>query len=1130
MAALFAGNPAWAQSPVPRLTADGSISAEQIESAIAAVEAREGLDEETRSSVIDQLRDAQAQLQNAKSARQSAATFTAAIQSAPAETEKLRKRLDEGAPAAPTAASLGITDSTPLTELEQELATKSAEIAAAATRLADLESQISAQADRPAKARERINALRGGMDELAVIIESPPPSGEPALLTDARKLAAQIKLDARTAELNRLDQEIVSNDVRLELARVQRDIADRTLTNLRRELELLQSALNAKRQITATQALQETALAELAAAGKHPVVRELAEGNVELIRKLPAVAADIERVTGELSTIEEKARAIEHGLARSKQRLEVGGVTQVIGRLFVEERRNLPQVSQYRAEVRERRRTLAEIGLAQVQLEEQRRELTPLDERVELAMSRIGGDITNYEEIAEIREEVESLLRSRRDLLSQVAGTYTSYIRALSDLDVAQRRLLDAAEEYKQFLDQNLLWIPSASPFWIKDVQALGPALAWALSPASWSGAIASLVEAFTYSPLPFAAALLLLGLVFYAQRPLGARFKALNRQVGRPSTDHIGLTLGALAISAVRALPLPLLLAILGWALTRSPYHTDFTAAVAASLLAVAPFLYNNLLFRILCARDGVMQVHFGWGTDSLQIIRKQLDRLMMVGTPLIFIAVLAYGAPVAAHRESLARLAFIILIIIFSGLTHALLHPRKGVAAAYYNAHDANWISRLRWLWYALGAGSPLLLALASLLGFLYTAASLTSHLVDTFWLILVIIVVNLVFKRWLALTTQKIAWQMALKEREKPQAATAEAVAPEGEAAPVEESKPLDVDAVDQQTTRLVNAGLFFVGALAAWGIWSEVIPALGIFDQVSLWSQTTMIDGAESIVPVTLGDLLLAIFVAGVTAIASKNLPGLMEIAVLQRITLQPGSRYAINTLLRYVVVTVGAIAVLNIVGWKWSQIQWLVAALSVGLGFGLQEIVANFVSGLVILFERPVRVGDTVTVGQLTGTVSRVRIRATTITDWDRKEIIVPNKSFITEQVINWTLSDPITRIVIPVGVSYGSDVKLAHRVMEETLLAMPIVLDDPPPKVYFVGFGESSLDFRLNVYSRELADRLPLTHAVHEEILGALRKNGIEIPFPQRDLHLRSMDANISALRSSTDDNNGKSD
>ena len=212
---------------------------------------------------------------------------------------------------------------------------------------------------------------------------------------------------------------------------------------------------------------------------------------------------------------------------------------------------------------------------------------------------------------------------------------------------------------------------------------------------------------------------------------------------------------------------------------------------------------------------------------------------------------------------------------------------------------------------------------------------------------------------------------------------------------------------------------------------------------------MWTQKGLVDGVETILPVTLADILLAALVGAGTVIASKNLPGLMEIAVLQRLTLQPGSRYAINTLTGYIVITIGVVSVLNIIGWNWSQIQWLVAALSVGLGFGLQEIVANFVSGLIILFERPVRVGDTVTVGQLTGTVSRVRIRATTITDWDRKEIIVPNKAFITEQVVNWTLADPITRVVVPVGISYGSDVELAQKVMEDTLKSLPLVLDEP---------------------------------------------------------------------------------
>ncbi|MEM6572700.1 MAG: mechanosensitive ion channel domain-containing protein, partial [Pseudomonadota bacterium] len=137
-----------------------------------------------------------------------------------------------------------------------------------------------------------------------------------------------------------------------------------------------------------------------------------------------------------------------------------------------------------------------------------------------------------------------------------------------------------------------------------------------------------------------------------------------------------------------------------------------------------------------------------------------------------------------------------------------------------------------------------------------------------------------------------------------------------------------------------------------------------------------------------------------------------------------------------------------------------------------------------------------------------------------ITDWDRKEIIVPNKAFITDHVVNWTLSDPITRVVVPVGIAYGSDTELATRVMRETLRTMPLVLDEPESSVYFVGFGDSSLDFKLYVYSRQLSDRLPLMHAVHSTILDALREHDIEIPFPQRDLHVRSVSEDAKGFSS----------
>jgi potassium efflux system protein len=263
------------------------------------------------------------------------------------------------------------------------------------------------------------------------------------------------------------------------------------------------------------------------------------------------------------------------------------------------------------------------------------------------------------------------------------------------------------------------------------------------------------------------------------------------------------------------------------------------------------------------------------------------------------------------------------------------------------------------------------------------------------------------------------------------------------------------------------------------------------------------------------PITLADLILAGLVLLLTSVATRNFPAVLEIAVLQRLPMDAGSRYATTTISRYVITAIGVVVAFGVIGLGWSQIQWLVAALGVGLGFGLQEIFANFISGLIILFERPIRVGDTVTVGDVSGTVSRIRIRATTITDWDRKELIVPNKEFITGQLINWTLSDPITRITVKVGIAYGSDTALAHRVMLETAQANERVLESPRPKIFFVGFGDSSLDFEIRVYVRSVEERFAVIHELHMAIDQGLRKHGIEIPFPQRDLHLRSAEAPV---------------
>jgi potassium-dependent mechanosensitive channel len=176
---------------------------------------------------------------------------------------------------------------------------------------------------------------------------------------------------------------------------------------------------------------------------------------------------------------------------------------------------------------------------------------------------------------------------------------------------------------------------------------------------------------------------------------------------------------------------------------------------------------------------------------------------------------------------------------------------------------------------------------------------------------------------------------------------------------------------------------------------------------------------------------------------------------------------------------------------------------------VGLGFGLQEIVANFICGIILLFEQPIRVGDVVTIDGVNGVVSRIRIRATTVTTWERQEYIVPNKDLITGRVTNWTLSDTTNRAEIRVGVAYGTDTRVACGLLREICDAHPEVLGDPAPLITFESFGDSSLTLVLRLYLASLDNRLGVITDVHTAIHEQFAAAGIEIAFPQLDIHLR---------------------
>jgi potassium efflux system protein len=274
---------------------------------------------------------------------------------------------------------------------------------------------------------------------------------------------------------------------------------------------------------------------------------------------------------------------------------------------------------------------------------------------------------------------------------------------------------------------------------------------------------------------------------------------------------------------------------------------------------------------------------------------------------------------------------------------------------------------------------------------------------------------------------------------------------------------------------------------------------------------LWDVTSTVQGVESLEPITLGAVLIAILVLIITMQLVRNLPALLELALLQHLDLAPGTGYAITTVTKYLLLLVGTLVGFSMIGIEWSKLQWLVAALGVGLGFGLQEIFANFISGLIILFEKPIRIGDTVTIRDLTGSVTKINTRATTISDWDRKEIIVPNKAFITEQFINWSLSDSVTRVVLTVPAPSDANSEEVTKVLLQAAEHCSLVIDNPAPEAFLVDLQAGIQIFELRIYAAEMNHRMPLRHEIHQLILQGFREHGIELPFPPFQMRLDSL-------------------
>ena len=1096
----------WAQEDSVGGHPPSLVTADVLEAKIQEVEASGGIEEETRTKLVELYRKALGNLRMTTSYEKAATAFQRASETAPAESRALREDMDESSVADATT-DLEVEPSTPLPQIEQILQQEKADLAAADAERADFKKRLREEVSRPVLIRQRLTEAKSEQEEVAAQFKLAPPADEGPALTEARRWVLETRHQMLSSEIKALDQELLSQRMRVDLLKIKREKAAISVVRIRKHVNMLEDLVNLKRQAEAEQGRTQAETIRREAEGKHPLVMRLAEQNADLSDEIADMASRLGKLTEQVEQADQLARQIHEDFRGAKDTIEIGGLSQDLGQMLLQQRQSLPDLRSFRRQARDRENKAAEIGVRRLS---HRREQKRLRDPQAYIFGIIGAGAA--EETPTLYQQLSDLAMMRKTLLAQAVESDDEYLHKLGELESIQDRLLKEIEDYDAFLDQHLPWVRSTSRTQLRELGAFPDQVWRIISPSGWLEVGNALTYQATHSPA-FVLLALALGTLLWMRRRLIRLIQAMSDRLGKPTTDRFVFSLQALALTLLSAAVLPLLFAVTGWQLKVSLEATDFTNAVGASLITVAAQFFALRALRMICIPDGLAAAHLRWPESSLQLLRKELDRLTWIYLPAFLVSVIAFYLDPLNFGWAIGRAAFVIMVGALSFAFYRLLHPKSGALAGYMHQPDRTTFRGLHRLWYPLLVATPLILGALSLMGYAYTAGILTGLLLQSVWMLVCLVIITALARRWLLVTRRQLAYQAAKERRQAILEAQKEQdKSGSGAQVTVPDAEEVDLVALTDTTRKLLNTTIVFSGVVGLWLIWSELFPALRYFDAVTLWHQTVRVGGEEQIRPVTLANMGSALIYLAIAVVLAKQLPAVLKIILLEYTQMSAGSQYTFTTLTNYAIGLVGIFLAVDTIGAQWSQLQWLVAALGVGIGFGLQEIVANFISGLIILFERPIRVGDLITVGDASGRVMRIRIRATTIRDFEQKELLIPNKEVITGRLLNWTLSDEMTRILIQVGIAYGSDVDKAMEILLELAREDERVLKEPEPGVVFDQFADSSLNLGLRVYVGTLADRMPVTTDMHRKIHRRFAEEGITIAFPQRDVHIHAGD------------------
>lgn len=867
---------------------------------------------------------------------------------------------------------------------------------------------------------------------------------------------------------------------------------------LQKELADVQSVLNENR-VKAYEAQAKQA-EELKANNKieNPIIHEelsintdLSQYLVEQTQKASALSQESLRTKNVLDSLLQTKRNIEEQISALQGTL-------VLSRIINQQKQSLSTKNLIGSLAGD----TAKLRVELFELSQERDQLYNIDNAIRLLQNKnnLLFDKSEYQTISDI-------LKEREKLLVDLIKTQTSQLNLSNEIEQTQRQIIAISDELQNDLEQQSFWVKSNNPINFLWLESFPKLMLKQIAEFTQYIGFENLGENLLPTLVFILLLLVIYGVIRWKKMEIKHRLSIISEQVNTLKNDSHWHSPEAMLWTVVLNVPSTLMFLTVSTLVLFLFFSNPFESW-AWVLKASGYWLFFASILSLL-RPNGLAYRHFGMPQASNEIFQRIIKQSVWIVVLLLVSSVFSQIDSIGFTNDVIGQVMTIFALALCLFVVRPLLD--RGIRE-YENAKNEDGTKRnvslfnlLRLVLFIV----PMSLIILIVLGYYYTAVYLIEHIIQSYLVALIWVFGRYFIYRSLTISSRRMAYRRLQNKREQLREQEQEAKDDSRE-----QEKLIKISTVNQQIFRMADLVMWLILFITLYAIWSDLLSVAYYLNGFVLWQTTT--DGVVE--SVTILNLLRSLMYIGVTYFLVKNIAGILEVTLFSRIKLSKGTPHTMTAVLTYVIITVGCISAFTALGISWGNIQWIFTALSVGLGFGVREIFGSFVSGTILLFERPIRVGDKVTVGNFTGVITRIRLRSTTLVDDENKEVVLPNQAFVTDRFINWTLNNTITRLQIMLKVDTAADLALVRTLLLQAAQEAEKALSEPSPSVNLIHFGDGWIEHELLVFVGELDDRSRTRNFLYQRIAELFNQHQIRIAFNQLDVHLHTHTDNKQAV------------